>query len=285
MRQAGTLPNKQEAERFSNYLLTLGITSKVEPVSGGGAAIWIHDENQLDASRRELEAFRSHSSDERYEAAEREARQVRRQTAEKKRQLERNFVDMRNEWARPWRRRPVTMALVITCVGLWLGLGEVNEEKLMFSMPEIEQGQIWRLVTPILLHSHATIFHLLFNMWWLIDLGTMIERRLGSIRYVALILTVALLSNYTEATLQGPNFVGMSGVVYGLFGYAWVRGRLEPTSGLYLRPDVAFWMIGWLVLCWFGLFGPVANWAHLGGLAAGAAIGYLPSIVPRRPNT
>lgn len=286
MRQAGHLPKKQDAERFANYLLTLGITSKVEATSAGDFVIWIHDENQLDQSRRELVAFVQDSSDPRYEAVETTARKVRREAAEKKRQLERNYVDMRNEWANPWRRRPITLMLLVACVGIWLGLGDVGEEDLMFSMPDIEQGQVWRLVTPILLHSHRNFMHLLFNMWWLLDLGSLIERRIGSLRYVALILPIALASNFAQFKLSGPNFVGMSGVVYGLFGYAWVRGRLDPTSGMFLRPDVVFWMMAWLVLCWFNLFGPVANWAHLFGLAAGAAIGYLPSVLkPRRLNT
>ena len=57
MRQAGTLSSKQDAERFANYLLTLGITAKVEAGADGEASVWIHDENQLDESKRELETF------------------------------------------------------------------------------------------------------------------------------------------------------------------------------------------------------------------------------------
>ncbi len=66
----------------------------------------------------------------------------------------------------------------------------------------------------------------------------------------------------------------MSGVVYGLFGYAWVRSRLDPTCGLHLRPDVPFWLMAYFVLCLLlpGLH--IANWAHGGGLAMGAALGY-----------
>jgi GlpG protein len=67
----------------------------------------------------------------------------------------------------------------------------------------------------------------------------------------------------------------MSGVVYGLFGYAWVRGRLDPTCGLYIRPDVVFWMVGFFFLCMTPLISGVANWAHGGGLVTGAALGYL----------
>jgi GlpG protein len=196
--------------------------------------------------------------DPRYKAAEAAARTARREAAEKKRQAERNFIDMRNEWASPWRRRPVTMVMIVTCVALALGvLGNLGDA-LVFSMPAIQ----------------------------LYDLGTLIERRIGSVRFSLLVLIVALVSNYTQFVAQGPNFVGMSGVVYGLFGYCWVRGRIEPTSGLYLRPNVAFIMLAWFVICAAGLIGNVANFAHGGGLVAGCVLGYLPHILKTlRQNT
>ena len=141
------------------------------------------------------------------------------------------------------------------------------------TLPEVESGEVWRLVTPIFLHFG--ILHIAFNMFWLYDLGTLIERKLGSWRYLLIVLVMAIVSNVAQFVAAGPMFGGMSGVVYGLFGYAWVRGRLDPTCGLYLRPDIAFWMIGFFVICALGLIPNVANWAHGGGLATGAALGYL----------
>jgi GlpG protein len=275
MRQAGTLTTKQDAQRFANYLLTLDISSKVEP-AGDAWAIWIRDENQIPRSREELEQFQRQPDDVRYQAAEHAAKAVRREAAEKIRQAQKNYVDMRNVWDSPWRRRPVTLSLIAASVLMTSGLLEVPKEYLMFSMPEIAQGEVWRLITPIFLHG--SLLHLLFNMWWLYDLGTLIERRLGSLQYAGMVLVIALVSNYGQFLAAGPRFLGMSGVVYGLFGYAWVRGRLDPTCGLYLRPDVVFWMMGWFVLCWLNLIGPVANVAHGVGLVAGALLGYLPHI-------
>ncbi len=208
---------------------------------------------------------------------------------------------MRNEWANPWRRRPVTMALIIMSVLAFLGM--VPQRDLLISvpahlvvpndavgnvpaappqegeLPEVRDGEVWRLVTPIFVHFG--IWHILFNMFWLYDLGTLIERRIGSVLYALMIVAIAIPSNYLQFVATGPSFGGMSGVVFGLFGYCWVRGRLDPTSGLYLRPDIAYWMIGWFLLCAFGVIPGVANWAHGIGLGAGAALGYLAYINSR----
>jgi rhomboid protease GlpG len=281
MRQAGTITTKRDAERFANYLLSLGISSKIEPANGEWA-VWIHDENQIPRSKQELEQFQREPEDRRYADAEHAARQARREATEKKRQAERNFIDMRNEWASPWRRRPVTMALIIFSVLVFLGVMPVGDFYISTSRSwtEVENGEVWRLVTPIFLHFG--ILHILFNMYWLYDLGTMIERRLGSILYLLLILAIAVPSNVGQFVVTGPAFGGMSGVVFGLFGYAWVRGRMEPASGLFVRPDVAFWMFGWFVLCLTGLVGNVANWAHGVGLAVGAVLGYLAYLAKTR---
>src|SRR6476620_3878773 len=119
MRQAGTLITRQDAERFANYLLSLGISSKVEPAADAWA-VWIHDENQIPRSKEELEQFQLHPQDQRYQGAEQIARQARREAEQKRRQAQRNFIDLRSEWAKPWRRRPVTVALIGASVLVYL---------------------------------------------------------------------------------------------------------------------------------------------------------------------
>lgn len=280
MRQAGTIATKQDADRFSNYLLSLGVTSKVDR-AGDAWAIWVHDENQVPKAKEELELFEREPADPRYQAAEHAAKVARREASEKLRKARKNYIDMRNEWANPWRRRPVTIALVVISVVVFLGVLQglgIDDRWLYFSevrggMPEIGRGQVWRIVTPIFMHGR--ILHLLFNMYWLFELGTLVERRIRSVRYLLLVLAIAGVSNYAQFSMVGPNFLGMSGVVYGLFGYAWVRGRLDPTCGLYLRPDIAFWLMGWFFVCLLVPALNVANWAHGAGLAAGAALGYM----------
>jgi GlpG protein len=145
------------------------------------------------------------------------------------------------------------------------------------SLPEIRHGQLWRLFTPIFIHFHA--LHIFFNMLWLRDLGSMIEARQSSLNLVILVLAVAAGSNLAQFYVtHNPAFGGMSGVVYGLLGYVWIRGKLDPASGLYLHKSTVTMMLIWLVLCFTGILGPIANYAHLAGLLLGMGWGWLSSL-------
>lgn len=207
----------------------------------------------------------------------------------------------------------IGICVVVAVVGLSNGGYAFNWEFLSFSnaptgMPEILHGQIWRLLSPIFIH--APIFagfgflHLLFNVLWLRDLGGLIETRQGTLQLAGLVLVIGVLSNlfqYLAATtlaqaaggsgaaasysmqtiataLGGPFFCGFSGVNYGLFGYLWVRGRLDPGAGLFLPPRLVGMMLIWFVLCFTPVFPRVANGAHLAGLVVGATWGWLASL-------
>ncbi|HLP75833.1 MAG TPA: rhomboid family intramembrane serine protease, partial [Candidatus Paceibacterota bacterium] len=135
-------------------------------------------------------------------------------------------------------------------------------------LPEVMAGQVWRLFTPMFIHFGP--IHLIFNMMWLYQLGCMIEARRSSLNLLAVIATTALLSNLAQYVVTGfPKFGGMSGVVYGLAGYVWIRGTYDRASGLFLDRQSVTILLVWLVICYTGIMGPVANTAHLVGLIAG----------------
>ena len=73
----------------------------------------------------------------------------------------------------------------------------------------------------------------------------------------------------------------MSGVVYGLFGYVWIRGRIATYEPLRLHPQTTVIMLAWLVLCMTGVIGPIANTAHLAGLLCGVIVAYTPVLLRR----
>jgi GlpG protein len=144
------------------------------------------------------------------------------------------------------------------------------------SLPEICHGQIWRLITPIFIHFGT--WHILFNLLWLHDLGSMIEGRQSSGRLAVLVLVIGACSNLAQFYYRGPMFGGMSGVVYGLLGYVWIRGKFDPGSGLYLHPTTVIMMILWFLACFTPLVPNVANAVHTVGFGMGIAWGYLSSL-------
>ena len=183
-----------------------------------------------------------------------------------------------------WNQWKLTIGLIAACVvvALMTGFGADigNLRQLLIDDPDtstglfssILSGEVWRLLTPMLIHFGP--MHLVFNMYWLWDLGRPMEFREGIGRYALLIGIFAAGSSVLQYVVAGPYFGGMSGVVYGLICYVWARGKFQPLSGYRLGQNDFFLAVFWYLLCWTGAFGAIANWAHTGGLALGLAFGY-----------
>jgi GlpG protein len=126
---------------------------------------------------------------------------------------------------------------------------------------------------------HFGPIHLLFDLWALSMFGTLIETRRGTRTLAILVLVSAIASNLGQFlydlyfTGKIHLFGGMSGVVYALFGYVWMKGRLEPEQGMILHPSTVQTMLIWLALCMTGIIGNIANAAHVIGLVAGILCG------------
>ncbi len=110
----------------------------------------------------------------------------------------------------------------------------------------------------------------------------MIEARRGTLRFAVVVLVSAILSNlgqfyYNERNEPGDPALweGMSGVVYALFGYIWMKSLHEPEQGMIIHPNTVTIMLFWLVLCMTGWVGPIANAAHVAGLVVGVVFGVL----------
>lgn len=188
------------------------------------------------------------------------------------------------------RASRVTIALVTASIAVtaavWLeGAGRVLPALLIGRpgsafLADLLAGEAWRLVTPIFVHFGA--LHLIFNMMWLWDLGGAIERLKGGVFLALFVAASGIASNLAQYTItQSPNFGGMSGVVYALLGYVWLQGRFNPAFGIALHRSTVAMMLAWYALCWTGLLGPIANWAHTGGLLLGIAWGFLDRRAPR----
>ena len=150
----------------------------------------------------------------------------------------------------------------------------------------LEQGQWWRLLTPAFLHFG--VMHIVFNSLWIWDLGRKTERLVGKLAYLVGFVLVAVGSNLAQFVIdEYPVFGGLSGVVYGLVGFAWLLPLLIPRiPTLISKPLMVFFLI-WLALGYTDLLGSVglgnmANTAHLSGLAGGICSALLVRLLFRR---
>jgi GlpG protein len=304
VRQIGTLPKGLDPKIFADYLLGLGIKTRVDD-HPEGSQLWVYNEDHFTQARDELQSYTSDPDAPQYRDAVQAAAAVRRKQEEIDRQFRKNDRRVADLWAYPgFRRRPLTMALVAVCVIVFFlqqskwgdpKWGDRVEEKLSFAsyyrnargqiddgLSGLRHGELWRLVTPIFMHSRSNILHILFNMSCLSYFGTLIEVRRGTLRLAGLVLISAILSNvgqflWMERTDPGEmhGFLGFSGVGYALFGYIWMKSLYEPEQGMLIHPNNVNLMLGWLVLCMTGVLGPIANAAHFVGMAAGMALGIL----------
>ena len=143
----------------------------------------------------------------------------------------------------------------------------------------LASSDYWRFVTPIFFHFG--LVHLIFNCLWLSMLGSRIEQMSSSLHLLLLVLVTGVVSNVVQFVWSGsPYFGGMSGVVYALLGYIWIKDKVVPDPQLQLPPGIIGFMLGWLVVCMTGILDlllgvGVANGAHLGGLIIGMLLGLL----------
>lgn len=153
-------------------------------------------------------------------------------------------------------------------------------EALFFSLYRIESGEYWRLLTPIFLHFGFT--HLLFNGLAVYFEGALVEEHGGSLHMAAFVVIVGVLSNVLQAIMTGSdNFGGLSGVLYGLFAYVWMQATFNRRRPIPMQIEVVAMLLIFYAVCWTGLMGPIANWAHTGGLVVGAVWGM---VVAARDN-
>lgn len=297
MRQLGIYEDEAQAKRLGDALFVECIESTVNETRESTWAVWVHDEEQMPEAREIAEEFALNPDAPRFLDAPKIAANRRKAEGHVERKAQARIRRAERSMQTVTGPPPLTVGLAIVCVAVFALMNSPHGDSLTSLLSiqslgrvvtvrhgglhveffgDVMSGQVWRLVTPILLHF--TIFHLIFNLWWLWSLGSALERGEGTLRYGLMLLVFALASNLVQyvATFM-PYFGGLSGVVYGLFGYLWMRGRFEPASRYTLPGSTVLLMLAWYVICFTGLVGAVANGAHTGGLVGGMAWGYLAS--------
>lgn len=281
-----TFPEKRLALAFSDYLRSIGIASHLEN-SDEGVGIVLESHQDFLPARAELDIFLASPDNPKYWQASWQSGQAQAEPV-----YEGSGVSAISGW---WRRGGMlTRAVTLLCLLVYAGLNLLPETVFgVLRYPAVDALadtglqwwglQWWRLLTPALMHF--SVMHIAFNLLWWWELGGLIERGQSAWRLLGISVVIALVSNAAQGLQYGPNFGGLSGVIYGLLGYLWLYPLLNPAAGFRLRKEILWFMIGWLAIGYTGLldvlFGPVSNIGHLSGLLTGMVLGGVIGLVNR----
>ena len=156
--------------------------------------------------------------------------------------------------------------------------------------PRTTNGEWWRLLSATALHAHLP--HLVFNMIALLMVGPIVERLVGGRAFVAFYVACGLAGSAASLWVH-PMLVavGASGAILGIYGVlvgfmfghrpsARPDGFVEGPAPQIHRAQLQIFLhdtigviVSTVVLSWW--IPNIDNAAHLGGLAAGCAIGWM----------
>ncbi|MGP4039904.1 rhomboid family intramembrane serine protease [Gracilibacillus sp. D59] len=174
---------------------------------------------------------------------------------------------------------PVVSTIVAFQIIIWLivglvpGLGDWIYTMGVGWNGLISQGEYWRLVTPIFLHSGFG--HIIFNSFSLILFAPALEQMLGKIKFLVVYFITGIAANILTYIVEPDPYylhVGASGAIFGLFGlYLFMvffeKKLIDPQNA---RLILIISVIG-LVMTFFRSNINVAG--HLFGFIAGFALG------------
>ncbi|MEP0072086.1 MAG: rhomboid family intramembrane serine protease [Marinomonas sp.] len=243
----------------------------------GHNELWLRDPRQLPALEKILTLWKDNPTELDYTKVEKG-----------------NLTQSNTSLFAQFKRTPVTIVLLLATllVAVLTELGGNIETVGLFTISafDVINGQIyfnnlseifvrneyWRLFSPALLHF--SVLHLVFNTLWVWDIGRKLERLLGSVVWAVGVFIVAVLSNILQYEISGyPLFGGLSGVVYGLIGFAWLLPILKTSFPTMISKQLMVFFIVWLGIGYtpfpemIGL-GSIANTAHSIGLLVGLGL-------------
>ncbi len=180
------------------------------------------------------------------------------------------------------RYAPLTRLLLLAIGGVFLvemALGGSTNPEVLLRLGAnhaelvLGQGQWWRLVASTFLH--IGFMHLLLNGWALFQLGPLVEAWLGWVRLLIIYFVSGVAGSLASVLWTKSLSAGASGAIFGILGalIAFLvrrHDRLRPEARSLLGQFLLWAVINVI----FGFTSPgIDNAAHLGGFAAGLALG------------
>jgi membrane associated rhomboid family serine protease len=186
-----------------------------------------------------------------------------------------------------------TWVFFFACVGIFVGINLQDSDKKytwavlerfgFFPAHVIWEGAWWGAVTSAFVHIN--LIHAFFNLYWLWNLGRLMENEIGSWRFFVFYLGAAIVSSTAQLAVSDQTGIGASGAVYALFGFMWRTRMVYPKFQRIMVPQTIKTFFVWLVACFVLTAADImkiANGAHVAGLIYGAVVAEC--FVIRRPR-
>lgn len=183
---------------------------------------------------------------------------------------------------------PLMWGLIVVNLAIF-ALMNMNEATLvqflaggaLFPYLVFENNQFYRLFSAMFLHG--SLAHLVLNMLALYNIGSQVERLMGTARFALIYFLGGVLGSVLSVCIGDYNIpsVGASGAIFAVWGgILWLVNRHRAMLGENGRTMLmmsGFLLIGNLII---GFIEPqIDNWGHIGGLIGGIVLATL--IAPR----
>lgn len=171
------------------------------------------------------------------------------------------------------KQQPFSLLITAICIVVYL-LQQIGLQNTIFELAHYpyyqgEDQQIWRYISHSLVHLSEA--HIIFNLLWWWQFAGLIERYLGSFKLILLFLIAAILTGVAQNWASGPNFFGLSGVVYAVLAYVFIRSKWSNPRFLELPNSFLYMLLIGIVIGFVSpLFGiSMGNASHISGLILG----------------
>ena len=203
-----------------------------------------------------------------------------------------------------WRKAPLSLTLAVAMLatfGLGIAASRLDPasglERFWLDLAVYRFGadHSGPLSYLTMMFLHADLFHILFNLLFLILIGPLLEERVGPLRWGVLFFVGGVVSTVVFEAIrfqdQGYILLGASGAlsaVFGAFGRLYPQERLSIWLPIPLPPlPVIYYVIGYIVVQFllvaitFGRGLQQIAWeAHVAGLAFGFAVAPIVMRIP-----
>lgn len=124
------------------------------------------------------------------------------------------------------------------------------------------QGELWRIaVNP---YHHGGFLHIFFNLYALYYFGSLAERYMGKLPYLLFVLICGTFQvAFCDITTE-PGAIGISGIIFGLFGILWVIKNQDPLIKRFMTTDLIKIMVIQLFIFIALTYLKVINIANIG---------------------